>query len=42
MWPLKRLKGFPKEHHSLMNVLMGSKHRQNQHSTTIILFYREF
>ena len=27
-WLLKRLKGLPSEHHSLMNVLTGSKHCQ--------------
>ena len=39
---LKRLKGLGSEHHSLMNVLTGSKHCWNQHGTTITLFSRQF
>ena len=41
-WLLKRLKGLASEHHSLMNVLTGSKHCWNQHGTTITLFPRQF
>ena len=41
-WLLKRLKSLPSEHHSLMNVLTGSKHCWNQHGTTITLFSRHF
>ena len=41
-WLLKRLKGLPSEHHSLMNVLTGSKHCWIQHGTTITLFSRQF
>ena len=41
-WLLKRLKGLASEHHSLMNVLTGSKHCWNQHGTTIIFFCRQF
>ena len=41
-WLLKRLKGLASEHHSLMNVLTGSKHCWNQHGTTITLFCRQF
>ena len=37
-WLLKRLKGLASEHHSLMNVLTGSKHCWNLHGTTITLF----
>ena len=39
---LKRLKGLASEHHSLMNVLTGSKHCWNQHGTTNTLFSRQF
>ena len=42
MWLLKRLKGLASEHHSLMNVLTGSKHCWNHHVTTISLFSRQF
>ena len=41
-WLLKRLKGLASGHHSLMNVLTGSKHCWNQHGTTITLFYLQF
>ena len=39
---LKRLKGLGSEHHSLINVLTGSKHCWTQHGTTIFLFFYEF
>ena len=39
---LKRLKGWASRHHSVINVLMGSKHCWGQHGTTIFLFFREF
>ena len=38
---LKRLKGLDSEHHSLINVLMGSKHCRSQHGTTTFLFFHE-
>ena len=38
---LKRLKDLASEHHSLMNVLTGSKHYWKQHGTTITLFSRQ-
>ena len=41
-WLLKRLKCLASEHHSLINVLTGSKHCWNQHGTTITLFSRQF
>ena len=41
-WLLKRLKGLASEHHSVMNVLTGSKHCSNKHGTTITLFSRQF
>ena len=36
------VKGVASEHHSLMNVLTGSKHCWSHHGTTIILFSRQF
>ena len=42
MWLLKRLEGLASEHHSLMNVLTGSKHCWNQHGNTITLFSHQF
>ena len=39
---LKRLKGLASAHHSVINVLKGSKHCWNQHGTTIFLFFHEF
>ena len=39
---LKRLEGLASEHHSVINVLSGSKHRWSQQGTTIILFPHEF
>ena len=41
-WLLKPLKGLASEHHSLMNVLTGSKHCWIQHGTTVTLFSRQF
>ena len=41
-WLLKRLKGFVSEHHSVINVLTGSKHCWNELGTTISLFSHEF
>ena len=41
-WLLKRLKGLASEHHSVSNVLTGSRHCSNQHDTTIIVFFHEF
>ena len=38
----KRLKGLASEHHSVNNVLTGSRHCSNQHDTTIIIFFHEF
>ena len=38
----KRLKGLASEHHSVSNVLTGSRHCSNQHDTTIIVFFHEF
>ena len=40
-WLLKRLKGLASEHHSVSNVLTGSRHCSNQHDTTIIVFFHE-
>ena len=39
---LKRLKGLASAHHSVINVLTGSKHCWNQHGTTILIFFHEF
>ena len=39
---LKRLKGLASAHHSVINVLTGSKHCWSQHGTTIFLFFHEF
>ena len=39
---LKRLKGLALGHHSVINVLTGSKHCWSQHGTTIFLFFQEF
>ena len=39
---LKRLKGLASAHHSVINVLTGSKHCWSQHGTTIFLFFNEF
>ena len=41
-WLLKCLKGLASEHHSLMNVLTGSKHCWYQHGATITIFSRQF
>ena len=41
-WLFKRLKGLASEHHSVSNVLRGSRHCSNQHDTTIIVFFHEF
>ena len=42
MWLVKDLKGLASEHHSVINVLTGSKHCSDQHGTTIKLLFREF
>ena len=39
---LKRLKGLASADHSIINVLMGSKHCWSQHGTTIFLFFHPF
>ena len=39
---VKRLKGLASGDHSVINVLMGSKHCWCQHGTTIFLFLHEF
>ena len=39
---LKRLEGLSSEHHSVINVLTGSKHRWKKQRTAIILFSHEF
>ena len=39
---LKRLKGIASAHHSVINVLTGSKHCWRQHGATISLFFHEF
>ena len=39
---LKRLESLASEHHSVINVLTGSKHRWKEQGTTIILFPHEF
>ena len=39
---LKRLKGLASAHHSVINVLTGSKNCWSQHRTTILLFLHEF
>ena len=39
---LERLKGLASEHHSVNNVLTGSRHCSNQHDTTIIVLLHEF
>ena len=39
---LKRLKGIPSAHHSVINVLTGSKHWWSHHGTTIFLIFHEF
>ena len=39
---LKSLKGLASAHHSVINVLTGSKHCWSQHRTTIFLFFHEF
>ena len=41
-WLLKRLNGLASEHHSVSNVLTGSRHCSNQHDTTIIVFFHDF
>ena len=41
-WLLKCLKGLASEHHSVSNVLTGSRHCSNLHGTTIIVFFHEF
>ena len=38
---LKRLKGLASAHHSVINVLTGSKHCWSQHGTSIFLFLNE-
>ena len=38
---LKRLESLASEHHSVINVLTGSKHRWKKQGTTIILFSHE-
>ena len=40
-WLLKRRKGRASEHHSVINVLPGTKHCWNQHGTSIVLFSHE-
>ena len=39
---VKRLKGLASADHSVINVLMGSKHCWSQHGTTIFLFFHNF
>ena len=39
---LKRLKGLASAHHSVINVLTGSKHCWSHQGTTIFLFFHEF
>ena len=39
---LKHLEGLASEHHSAINVLMGSKHRWKEQGITIILVSHEF
>ena len=39
---LKRLKGLASAHHSVINVLTGSKHCLSQEGATIFLFFHEF
>ena len=39
---LKRLESLASEHHSVINVLTGSKHRWKYQGITIILFSHEF
>ena len=39
---MKRLEGLASEHHSVINVLMGSKHLWKKQGTTIILVSHEF
>ena len=39
---LKRLKGLTSAHHSVINMLMGSKHCWSQHGITILLFRHDF
>ena len=39
---LKRLKGLASAGHSVINVLMGSKHCWSQHGTIIFLFFHDF
>ena len=39
---LKRLEGLASEHHSVINVLTGTKNRWKEQGTTIILFSHEF
>ena len=39
---LKRLKALASAHHSVINVLTGSKHYWSPHGTTIFLFFRKF
>ena len=38
---LMRLKGLTSAHHSVINVLTGSKHCWSQHGTTIFLFFND-
>ena len=39
---LKHLEGLASEHHSVINVLTGSKHRWKEQGITIIDFSHEF
>ena len=39
---LKLLEGLSSEHHSVINVLTGSKHRWKMQGITIIVFSHEF
>ena len=39
---LKRLKGLASAHHSVINMLMGSKHCWSQHGNPIFLFFHNF
>ena len=39
---MERLEGLASEHHSVINLLTGSKHRWKYQGTTITLFSHEF
>ena len=41
-WLVKRLERLASEHHSVINVLTGSKHRRKYQGITIFLFSHEF